>query len=284
MRTARGWLLADHVERTADGLRVERRGETRHLSASEVENLTATGVADRWRYPLGSDKFSRDVLSRLLWGARLSLAIGSLSVMLAIVIGVPLGALAGLGRPWIDALLMRLVDGLLAFPTFFLVIVVAALLPRGELSLVAILGGTGWMGIARLTRAEMKSLGGRDFVVAVRGLGAGPVHVFLRHLLPNALTPILVAATLQVGVIVLIEASLSFLGFGIAPPTASWGNMIADSERLLTSAWWTAVVPGVTLVVTVIAINLLGDGLRDALDPRGEMASRTPRRLLAPPA
>lgn len=262
-----GWLLVDRAERVAAGLLVERQGKVEVYSASEVRNLTADGVRDKRFFLLGSDKFGRDLLSRLIYGARISLAVGALSVALAMTIGLAIGALAALGGPILDSLLMRLLDGLRILPWFFLLIILLAVFPSGPIVLIAILGGTAWMSISRLVRGEIVSLKQREFVLAARGMGGGSIYIFWRHLLPNVLTPVLVDATLRIGSLILTEAALSFLGFGIAPPTPSWGNMIAEGRYLMSSAWWVATFPGLALVLTVIAINLVGDGLRDALDP-----------------
>ncbi len=262
------WRLADRVERTAIGLRLEVAGRSEELAAADVLNLTADGVSDQRTFWLGTDRFSRDVLSRLIYGARISLWISVLSLALAMTLGLAVGTIAGLSKDWIDGLLMRSVDGLLTFPWFFLLIALLAFFPSGPSTLILILGGTTWMGISRLVRAEVMSLRERDFVTAARGLGAGSGYLFFRHLLPNILPPLLVSASIRVGDLILTEAGLSFLGFGVAPPAATWGNMIADGRVLLGSAWWVATIPGLALALTVIAVNLVGDGLRDLLDPR----------------
>jgi peptide/nickel transport system permease protein len=274
-----GWRLADRVRRTGDGLVIERLGGRELLPAREVTNLTGVGVADRRIFLLGSDRFGRDVATRILYGARVSLAVGVLSVLLAFTIGVSLGSLAALGGPLCDTLVMRTVDALLAFPWLFLMIALAALLRPGTAAMIAMLGGTAWMTISRLTRAELRGLQRRDFVVAARALGHGPFGVLVRHMLPNALTPITVQATLQIGRLILLEASLSFLGMGVQPPTPSWGGMIADAHESPLDAWWLAVFPGAVLAFAVIAFNLLGDELRDSLDPRW----RGPELAAAPP-
>ena len=262
------WKLADRVERTPTGLRIERLGRTHHYDEDEVENLTADGVAHRRVFLLGSDKFGRDVLSRLIHGARVSLLIGVLSVALAMLIGVLVGALAALGGRLLDSLLMRLVDGILAIPWTFLLITLTALFPPKTTMLILILGMTSWPAISRMTRAEILSLSERDFVHAARGLGLSEIRIFMRHMLPNALTPLVVAATLRVGTLILAEAALSFLGFGVQAPEASWGNMIADGQGSLLSAWWVSTFPAAALVATVVSIHLVGDSLRDVLDPR----------------
>ena len=263
-----GWRLADRVERTPEGLVVERLGRREVLEDSRVTNLAPDGVADRRVFLLGTDKFGRDVWSRMLHGARISLTVGMLSVALALTLGVAVGSAAALGGPVLDSLLMRTVDALLAFPWLFLMILLAALFTPGTWTMVVLLGAGSWMGISRLTRAEILGLQRREFVVAARSIGQSPMKILARHLLPNALTPVLVQATLLIGNLILVESSLSFLGMGIQPPTASWGNMISEGREALRDAWWIATFPGAALALTVIAFNLMADGLRDHLDPR----------------
>jgi peptide/nickel transport system permease protein len=271
-----GWRLAERVERTPDGLAIERLGRTEALPAGRVANLTPEGVADRRVFLLGSDKFGRDLLSRMLYGARVSLAVGLISVVLALSLGVLLGSAAALGGPVVDTVVMRGVDALLSFPALFLIIAVAAFYDPGSFAIVVMLGCMNWMGISRLVRAELLSLRNREFVLAARALGQHPMATLWRHLLPNALTPALIQTILMIGQIILVESSLSFLGLGIQPPIPSWGNMISEGREVLASAWWVATFPGAALAVTVIAFNLLGDGLRDALDPRSPGATLPP--------
>lgn len=262
------WELADRVERVPGGLRVERLGRVHVRPAAEVFNLTDGGVADRRVFVLGSDRFGRDVLSRIVHGARISLLIGFLAVALSLVIGGTVGASAALGPRLVDTLLMRVVDGLLAFPALLVLIVVAALFATGTMTLIVLMGCLTWMGIARLMRAELLSLRQRDFVHAARGLGATPWRIFFSHLLPNAFPPVLLQAVLMVGGLILAESTLSFLGFGVSPPQPSWGNMIAESRHQMSTAWWVGVFPGLALAGTVIVLNLATDALRDRLDPR----------------
>ncbi len=263
-----GVLLADRVARTPRGLEIHRLGRAEVHPAAQVTNLTATGVAHRRRFLLGSDRFGRDVLSRMLWGARVSLAVGVASVALALTLGIAAGAAAALGGPLVDTVLMRLVDALLAFPAFFLVVAIAAFFRSGGGAVVLVLTATSWMETSRLARAEIVSLERRDFILAARATGEGPFAIFWRHLLPNAMAPLLVQGALLVGALILAESALSFLGLGIQPPTPSWGNMVADGRDALVTAWWVSTFPGAALAVTVVAFNLLADGLRDALDPR----------------
>lgn len=263
-----GWRLADRVERTETGLRLTRRGQTQELPASGVLNLAPEGVADRRVFLLGSDKFGRDILSRLLYGTRISLVVSLISALLALTLGVAVGSAAALGGPFVDTLLMRGVDALLAFPSLFLLIAIAALVDPGLWKIVVILGSLSWTTISRLIRAEILGLKNREFIVAARALGQHPLLILWRHMLPNAFAPVLIQTVLLMGSLILVESSLSFLGLGIQPPTASWGNIISEGREALSFAWWIAVFPGAAIALAVIAWNLLGDGLRDALDPR----------------
>jgi peptide/nickel transport system permease protein len=274
------WRLADRVERVPGGLRIDSGQRSEVLPAGAVANLSPAGVADSRRFVLGTDRVGRDIWSRLLYGARISLAVGVTAVTLAVILGISIGAAAALGGRWLDALLMRFVDACLAFPAIFLVITLAALFKPGTLPMILMLGGTGWMGISRLMRAELLSLQQREFVLAARAAGLHPFAVFWRHLLPNALTPVVIQGALLVGNTILAESSLSFLGFGIQEPTPSWGNMVAQGADTLLQAWWISTFAGAAISLTVIAFNLLGDGLRDALDPRsrdlGPLAAAMP--------
>ena len=263
-----GWLLADSARVTDSGVVVQRLGRTETLPLDRFTGISEDGGVSRQFFLLGTDKYGRDLWSRLLYGARVSLLIGLLAAGLSLTLGIAVGGVAALAGGWIDGLLMRLVDGLLMFPRLFLVLVIAAMFDIDLLAVILVLGGTSWMAASRLVRAEILSLRGRDFVVAARGIGLHPVRIFWRHLLPNALPPVLIDTTLRIGDLILIEAALSFLGFGVQPPIPSWGNMVADGASNLTTAWWVAAFPGIAICLAVVAFNLLGDGLRDSLDPR----------------
>jgi peptide/nickel transport system permease protein len=224
-----------------------------------------------WTFILGTDVLSRDVWSRIVYGARVSLGIGAVGALVAVSLGTVVGAVAGYYRRWLDAVLMRGVDVGLALPRIFILLMVVALwdgLPFWILVLV--IGLTSWFGTSRLVRAEVLSLRERDFVVAARALGAGTSRIIFRHVLPNVAAPIIVSAALGVGNVLLLEASLSFLGIGVAPPRPSWGNMIADGASSLYNAPWTTLFPGLAISLVVMSLNAVADGLRDALDPREE--------------
>jgi peptide/nickel transport system permease protein len=225
-------------------------------------------VAPSDMFPLGTDSLGRDVLSRLLYGARVSLWVGIVAVGISILIGVTLGLLAGFFRGWVDELVMRFVDVMLCFPSFFLILAVVAFLDASIVNIMVIIGLTSWMGVARLVRAETLSLREREFVAASRLAGAGTLRILFWHILPNALAPVLVSGTLGVAGAILTESALSFLGIGVQIPTASWGNMLTDGRDAMGVAWWLSVFPGMAILITVLSYNLLGEGLRDLFDPR----------------
>jgi peptide/nickel transport system permease protein len=219
-------------------------------------------------HPLGTDQLGRDVLSRMLYGARVSLAVGFVSVGIASLIGVVLGSLAGYNGGPVDGAIMRLVDLMLVFPRFFLLLAVLAFLRPSIWTIMAVIGLTGWMGVARLVRAEFLALKEREFVIWSQSVGASGFRIVWRHILPNAMAPVLVAMTLGIPAAILTESGLSFLGLGVQPPHATWGNILNEGKDAIEIGWWLSLYPGLAILVTVLSYNLLGEGIRDALDPR----------------
>ena len=216
----------------------------------------------------GTDELGRDVLTRVIYGARVSLLVGFVAVGISVSIGTVVGLFAGFYGNWVDAVLMRVVDIMLCFPTFFLILAVIAMLEPSIWYIMIIIGLTSWMGVARLVRAEVLSLKSRDFVLAAQVLGASQRRIIFRHILPNAMSPVLVSATLGVAGAILTESALSFLGIGVQPPMASWGNILTSGKDYIEFAWWLSLFPGLAILVTVLSYNLVGEGIRDALDPR----------------
>ena len=219
------------------------------------------------QFLLGTDPLGRDLLSRIIYGARISLYIGAMSIFISIVIGVPVGLVAGFYRGWVDDVLMRIADIMLTFPFILFAILVMALFGPGVNKMVLILGVTGWVGFARVVRGQVLTLRELDYVVAARIIGASNTRIIVRHVLPSAWSPIIVLATLNIAVNILVASGLSFLGLGVDPSIPDWGNMLAQGQLYLTSAWWVDTFPGIALMLTVLGFNLLGDWLRDITDP-----------------
>lgn len=234
-----------------------------------AENLPPFGV-----YLLGTDELGRDVFARMLQGSFVSLSIGFLAVGISVVIGIALGGLAGfygnlrLGFITVDTLIMRFTDVMMCFPTFFLILTVVALLPPSIYNIMIVIGVTSWTGTARFVRAEFLSLREQDFVLAAQALGLPERRIIFRHMVPNALSPVLVSATIDVASAILTESALSFLGFGVQPPYATWGNVLADGKDFIFDAPWLFFLPGMAILLVVLAFNLVGDGLREALNPK----------------
>ena len=219
---------------------------------------------------LGTDPLGRDIAARLLMAGRISLLVGFFAMLLATVMGTMIGVIAGYGGRTLNAVLMRLVDGFLSFPTIFLLLALAVALKPSPIMITVIIALTGWMEVARIVEAEVRSLKEREFVLAGRMLGLSGMHIMFREILPNCMGPIIVAATLTVARAILLEAYISFLGFGIQPPLPSWGNMLNGAQQYLGSAPWLAIIPGAAITIAVTSFNFIGDGLRDALDVRND--------------
>jgi len=263
------------------GLVVVLAVATSALLASQIApfNPVAQEITNRLKPPgwigadgrmrvLGTDHLGRDILSRLIFGARISIVIGLSAVLLAGTLGTLLGLIAGYEGGRIDDLCMRLTDTMLAMPFILLALAVIAVLGPSLFNIIMVLGVTSWVSYARVVRAEVLTLRTREFVAAAQALGGGGLRIVGRHLLPNVLTPVIVMATLEVARMIILESALSFLGLGVQPPTPTWGGMLADGRAYLSTAWWLATFPGLCIMLSVLGINLLGDWLRDVLDPR----------------
>lgn len=248
------------------------------LSPHDPDDIDLRGrfLAPSLAHPFGTDDLGRDILTRVLYGGRISLVVGLLSMTLSVSIGTLVGALAGYFRGALDSLLMRTTDLFLSLPSLFVLIVTSTLLLGtpfaeaygGTVMIVVIIGALSWMVVARIVRASFLSIRERKFVEAARANGAGHLRLMALHVLPNALGPVLVQATLQVAVAIIAESGLSYLGFGVQPPTATWGNMLKDAQTYMTRVPWLAIFPGLMIFLTVMSVNAIGDGLRDAFDPR----------------
>jgi peptide/nickel transport system permease protein len=236
----------------------------RHWNIIELKNRPPSG--EFW---FGTDPYSRDVFSRVVFGARVSLGVGVLAAVLSTTLGAAYGAVAGFAGGWAERVMMRTVDALLGIPRVLILLAVVALWGKvSTLSLVLLIGLTGWLGTSRIARDHVRLVRTRDFVAAARALGAAGSRVLLRHVVPHLATPVMVVTPLAVGNVIALEAGLSYLGLGVQPPNASWGNIMADGADTVAAAWWTVAFPGAFVVLTVMAVNVLGDGVRDALDPR----------------
>jgi len=240
------------------------------IAPSEPNAINAWHVLEppSWQHWFGTDELGRDVFTRVLYGARISLKVGFVAVGIAVAIGTVVGLVSGFYSGVVDTVLMRFVDIMLCFPAFFLILAVITFLEPSIWYIMMVIGLTGWMGVARLVRAETLSIREMDYIMAARCIGCSDQRIIFRHILPNAISPVLVSATLGVAGAILTESALSFLGIGVQPPTPSWGNILTSGKDYIEFAWWLSLFPGLAILITVLAYNLLGEGIRDALDPR----------------
>jgi peptide/nickel transport system permease protein len=242
---------------------------TSYSCIEQLDIVKLKNAPPSWAHPFGTDQVSRDVLARVLCGARVSLAVATLAVLLSMTLGTAYGLIAGYAGGRVDNAMMRILDAFLSIPRVLVLIAVLTLWhPVPIAGLIILLGATGWFGVSRLVRAETMSAKQLDYVAAARALGASDVRILWRHLLPNVISPVIVAATLAVGNVIALEAGLSYLGVGAKAPTASWGSIFNDGIESFAGNWWVALFPGIAIVVTVLAFNVVGDALRDVLDPR----------------
>jgi len=238
---------------------------THDPTAINLNNIFAAPSAQNF---FGTDELGRDVFSRIVYGSRISLFVGFVAVGISLMIGVILGLIAGYSGGWTDIIIMRIVDIMLCFPAFFLILAVIAFLNPSVFNVMAVIGLTGWMGVTRLVRAEVMSVKTRDYITAAQVQGLSTNIIMFKHILPNVMTPIFVTATLGIAGAILTESSLSFLGLGVQPPTPSWGNILTAGKDNIMFAWWLSMFPGLAIFITVLGYNLLGEGLRDILDPK----------------
>ncbi len=248
---------------------IYRQGmRTKTMPLEELAGVRENNIAISRTFILGTDQYGRDILSRVIYGSKISLSIGFLVVLISVTLGTVIGVTSGYFGGWIDAVMMRIVDVLIAFPALFLILIIIATFGNSIYLIVITLSFTGWMGVARIVRSQVLSLKEQEFILAAKSLGLSNMRIIFRHLAPNTLTPVIIAATLRIGSIILTEAGLSFLGLGVQPPTPSWGNIINEGRDSLLNYWWISTFPGIAILTTVVCFNLIGDGVRDALDPR----------------
>jgi len=234
-------------------------------SKIDVKNIL---VGPSLQHPFGTDELGRDVMARMIYGSRISLEVGFVAIGIATIIGILVGAIAGFYGGYIDSAFMRFVDIMLSIPTIFLVLAVIAILEPSITNIMIVIGLTSWMEPARLVRAEFIAIKEREYVTAAKALGASDIRLIFTHILPNGLSPILVSAAMGIGGAILVESGLSFLGLGVQPPTPSWGSLLSSGKDNIEIAWWLSAFPGLAILITVLGYNLLGEGIRDALDPR----------------
>jgi len=248
---------------------IYRQGiRTKTILLGELAGDGKSNLAVKRTFILGTDQYGRDIFSRVIYGSKISLSIGFLVVLISVTLGTVIGVTSGYFGGWIDAIMMRIVDILIAFPALFLILIIIATFGNSIYLIVITLSFTGWMGVARIVRSQVLSLKEQEFILAAKSLGLSSMRIIFRHLAPNTLTPVIIAATLRIGSIILTEAGLSFLGLGVQPPTPSWGNIINEGRDSLLNYWWISTFPGIAILTTVVCFNLIGDGVRDALDPR----------------